>query len=68
MQAFDTWEDAQILSDAGIGGGEIREWIAALAAAHAAGTSPPQVDYYEAGTCIGVAAVVVHAAPAGSAG
>jgi 2,3-dihydroxyphenylpropionate 1,2-dioxygenase len=60
LQAFDAWEDAQILNSGGNGGGEIREWIAALAAAHAAGASAPQVDYYEAGTSIGVAAVVVH--------
>jgi 2,3-dihydroxyphenylpropionate 1,2-dioxygenase len=62
LRAFDAWDDEQILREGGNGAGEIREWIAALAAAYAAGASPVSVDHYEAGTCIGVAAVVVHAA------
>jgi 2,3-dihydroxyphenylpropionate 1,2-dioxygenase len=64
MHAFDAWEDADLLKNAGNGAGEIRSWIAALAAAHAAGTSGVTVDHYEAGTCIGVAAVVVHSTSA----
>ncbi|MEP7245279.1 MAG: 3-carboxyethylcatechol 2,3-dioxygenase [Gammaproteobacteria bacterium] len=64
LQAFDSWEDAEILSTGGNGAGEIREWITALAAAHAAGASGVIVDHYEVGTAIGVAAVVVHAASA----
>lgn len=62
LTAFDTWEDADVYRSAGNGAGEVREWIAALAAAQAAGAGKIVVDYYEAGTCIGVAAVVVHAA------
>jgi 2,3-dihydroxyphenylpropionate 1,2-dioxygenase len=62
LRAFDSWQDAEILKQGGNGAGEIREWIAALAAAYAAGASPVAVDYYEAGTRIGVAAVVAHAA------
>jgi 2,3-dihydroxyphenylpropionate 1,2-dioxygenase len=59
--AFDAWDDAEILRTAGNGAGEVREWIAALAAATAAGASRITVEYYEAGSCIGVAAAVVHA-------
>jgi 2,3-dihydroxyphenylpropionate 1,2-dioxygenase len=62
LTAFDAWDDAAILKNGGNGAGEVREWIAALAAAHAAGASGITIDHYEAGTCIGVAAVVVHAA------
>jgi 2,3-dihydroxyphenylpropionate 1,2-dioxygenase len=60
LKAFDSWEDEEIVKGGGNSAGEIREWIAALAAAHAAGATGAVVDYYEAGTCIGVAAVVVH--------
>jgi 2,3-dihydroxyphenylpropionate 1,2-dioxygenase len=61
MTGFDSWQDEDILRAGGNGAGEVREWIAALAAAHAAGASGVIIDHYEAGTCIGVAAVVVHA-------
>lgn len=60
LSAFDGWDDAEVLRSGGNGAGEVREWIAACAAAHAAGASRFSIDYYEAGTCIGVAAVVVH--------
>jgi 2,3-dihydroxyphenylpropionate 1,2-dioxygenase len=66
LRAFDSWEDEQILQEGGNGAGEIREWIAALAAAHAAGAAPVAIDHYEAGTRIGVAAVVAHASSARS--
>lgn len=61
LSAFDAWEDEEVLRAGGNGAGEVREWIAALAAAQAAGASEIVTDYYEAGTCLGVAAVVVHA-------
>jgi 2,3-dihydroxyphenylpropionate 1,2-dioxygenase len=60
LKAFDSWSDEQILRTGGNGAGEVREWISAFAAAHAAGASGISIDYYEAGTCIGVAAVVAH--------
>ena len=41
--------DEQICKNGGNGAGEIREWIAALAAAHAAGAPSIDVDHYEAG-------------------
>ena len=62
LSAFDAWKDDEVLRTAGNGAGEVREWIAALAAAQAAGAARIVVDHYEAGTCIGVAAAVVHAA------
>lgn len=66
LKAFDSWDDAQILEKGGNGAGEVREWIAAFAAARACGTSGINIDYYEAGTCIGVAAVVAHSSSSGS--
>lgn len=65
LAEFDAWEDAEVLRAGGNGAGEVREWIAACAAARAAGVGPLSIDYYEAGTCIGVAAVVVHATSGG---
>jgi 2,3-dihydroxyphenylpropionate 1,2-dioxygenase len=67
LRAFDSWQDEQILQQGGNGAGEIREWIAALAAAYAAGAAPVAIDHYEAGTRIGVAAVVAHASSMRSA-
>lgn len=61
---FDAWDDAQVLRTGGNGAGEVRAWIAALAAGEVAGAGEVRLDHYEAGTCIGVAAAVVHAEPA----
>lgn len=62
LEAFDDWEDEEVMRTGGNGAGEVREWIAALAAGQAAGARGIHLDHYEAGTCIGVAAAVVHAA------
>ena len=61
LSAFDAWQDETVLREAGNGAGEVREWIAAMAAAQALGAGAPVIDYYEAGTSLGVAAVVTHA-------
>ena len=61
LAAFDAWQDEDVLKEAGNGAGEVREWIAAAAAARAAGASKIVVDHYAEGTCIGVGAVVAHA-------
>jgi 2,3-dihydroxyphenylpropionate 1,2-dioxygenase len=61
LRVFDDWQDEDVLKCAGNGAGEVREWIAAAAAARAAGVSDFVVDHYAEGTCIGVGAVVVHA-------
>lgn len=61
MTVFDAWSDAQVLRDAGNGAGEVRQWIAAGAAAKRAGAGPITVDFYEHGLPMGVAAVVAHA-------
>jgi len=61
LTVFDAWRDATVLREGGNGAGEVRSWIAAMAAAQALGAGAPVIDYYEAGTCLGVAAVVAHA-------
>jgi 2,3-dihydroxyphenylpropionate 1,2-dioxygenase len=61
LSAFDSWSDADILANGGNSAGEVRQWIAAAAAAQAAGAGKILVDFYEHGHAMGVASVVVHA-------
>lgn len=61
LSAFDAWIDADVIEAAGSGAGEIRQWIAALAAAQAGGAGIPAVDFYSARSAIDVGAGIVHA-------
>lgn len=61
LATFDSWSDADILAAAGYGGGEVRSWVAAAAAAQAAGAPPLTVDYYSGDTTLAVGAGIAHA-------
>ena len=61
LSGLDAWEDAAVEAAAGPGAGEVRQWIAAMAAARAAGAGRPVIDHYEHHTAIGVGAGVIHA-------
>lgn len=62
LSQFDSWSDADIVREGGQGGSEIRMWLAAVAAARAAGLGGAvAVDYYSDDTTIAVGAGVVHA-------
>ncbi len=61
MTVFDAWQDADVLREGGNGAGEVRQWIAAAAAAQKAGAGPITVDFYQHGLPMGVASVVAHA-------
>jgi 2,3-dihydroxyphenylpropionate 1,2-dioxygenase len=61
LSAFDAWLDADVVKTAGSGAGEIRQWIAALAAAQVGGASTPSVDFYSSRSAIDVGAAIVHA-------
>lgn len=61
LTVFDAWTDAEVLREGGNGAGEVRQWIAAAAAAQKAGAGPITVDYYSHGLPMGVASVVAHA-------
>lgn len=61
LAAFDEWTDAEVIAAAGYGGSEIRMWIAAAAAAKAAGAPAPRVDYYSGRDTVAVGAAVAHA-------
>ena len=61
LSVFDNWQDADIEREAGNGAAEIRQWIAAVAAARACGAGVPTLDYVAHNTALGSAACVVHA-------
>lgn len=63
MDVFDAWSDAELIARGGNGAGEIRQWIAAAAAAQRAGAGEISIDFYQHGLPMGVAAVVAHAEP-----
>ncbi len=67
LSGLDSWTDEAVEAAAGNGAGEIRQWIAAIAAARAAGADAPVLDYYGHHTPIGVGAAVVHAWAPGKA-
>ncbi len=61
LTAFDGWKDGEVIEAAGYGGGEIRMWIAAAAAAQAAGAPAMSVDYYSDKDPLAVGTAVAHA-------
>ncbi len=61
LAEFDRWEDVDIVREGGNSAGEIRMWVAAAAAAQAAGAGDIIVDYYQHDLPMGVAGVVTHA-------
>lgn len=60
LSAFDSRTDKDILEAAGYGGGEVRMWLAAVAAGQQAGAQPLRVDYYSEDTTIAVGVGVAH--------
>lgn len=62
LTKFDAWRCADVTRTAGYGGGEIRQWIAAAAAAQAMGVKKISVDYYSDKTKLAVGVGVVHGA------
>jgi 2,3-dihydroxyphenylpropionate 1,2-dioxygenase len=62
LTVFDAWKDEDVLREGGNGAGEVRQWIAAAAAAQAVGVGAISIDLYRQGLPMGVASVVAHAA------
>jgi len=67
LTQLDGWTDRQVLDAAGYGGGEVRQWIAAVAAAEAAGSGKLVIDYYSPETTLAVGAGVIHSRLGGAA-
>lgn len=60
LAQFDAWKCSDVTKAAGYGGGEIRQWIAAAAAAQVAGVEKINVDYYSEKTKLAVGVGIAH--------
>lgn len=61
IEAFDDWDQEEMVNRAGIGSMELHTWIAAAAAHRAAGGNVPQTRFYSVAPEIGIAAGIVSA-------
>jgi 2,3-dihydroxyphenylpropionate 1,2-dioxygenase len=59
--AFDPWEPAEVIREAGVAAMEIQQWIAAGAAAKAAGSGAPTIDFYHSAAEYRISIGVAHA-------
>ncbi len=62
LDEYDTWDQNELIAEAGIGSMELHTWIAGAAAHRAVGGNAPQISFYEVMPEIGIAAGVVYAA------
>lgn len=60
LQQFDGWRCDDVTKVAGYGGGEIRQWIAAAAAAQASGVKRMSIDFYSDKTKLAVGVGIAH--------
>jgi len=63
LEAFDSWDQEQLVTEGGIGIMELQTWLAASAAHRACGGEPPSVDFYSVAPEIGIAAGVISSEP-----
>ncbi len=61
LEEYDSWDQAKLVAEAGIGSMELHTWIAGAAAHREAGGGLPQVNFYGVMPEIGIAAGVVYA-------
>jgi hypothetical protein len=61
--AFDSWDPAEIVRDAGVAAMEIQQWIAAASAAQIAGVKPVVVDVHVTTVEYRLSVAVAHADP-----
>jgi len=62
LDAFDDWDQRQVVEEAGIGFMELQTWIAAAAAYRAGVGGRPVVDFYGVTEELGIATGIVHGA------
>jgi 2,3-dihydroxyphenylpropionate 1,2-dioxygenase len=58
LEAYDEWDQRQLVEEGGIGIMELQTWLAAAAAHRACGGSSPQLDFYGVTPELGIAAGV----------
>lgn len=61
LDEYDTWDQHQMIAEAGIGSMELHTWIAGAAAHKEVGGNSPQISFYDVVPEIGIAAGVVYA-------
>ncbi|MFW2369020.1 MAG: hypothetical protein ACN4GW_21605 [Desulforhopalus sp.] len=61
LDEYDTWDQQQLIAEAGIGSMELHTWIAGAAAHKEVGGNSPQISFYDVVPEIGIAAGVVYA-------
>ena len=59
LEEFDSWDQASLVAEAGIGSMELHTWIAGAAAHKIGGGKPPEVSFYSVAPELGIAAGVV---------
>ena len=62
LEEYDTWDQAKLVEEGGIGSMELQTWIAAAAAHRAAGGAAPELGFYTVAPELGIAAGIVRAA------
>ena len=62
LDAFDDWDQRQVVEEGGIGFMELQTWIAAAAAYRAGVGGRPVVDFYGVTEELGIATGIVHGA------
>jgi hypothetical protein len=60
---FDSWDEREIVRDAGVAAMEIQQWIAAASAAHIVGVQPIVVDAHVTTVEYRLSVAVAHADP-----
>lgn len=59
--AFDAWDPAEVVREAGVAAMEIQQWIAAASAAKAAGVGAPTIDFHHSAAEYRISIGVAHA-------
>ncbi len=60
LEAYDSWDQDQLVAEGGIGSMELNTWVAGAAAHRASGGSRPEVSFYGVTPEIGIATGIVH--------
>ncbi len=60
LEAYDSWDQDELVAESGIGSMELNTWIAGAAAHRATGGVTPEVSFYSVTPEIGIATGIVH--------
>jgi 2,3-dihydroxyphenylpropionate 1,2-dioxygenase len=60
LEEFDSWDQKELVNEAGIGSMELHTWVAGAAAHKVCGGNSPEVSFYSVAPELGIAAGIVH--------